>query len=277
MDPEHTFCLSVQVALKSALNSTFDLSILTSAGDFKVTRTFKDFQQFHQTIVKSKRYRGVKLPKLPSNPSHANAENHYTNYLREMLHRVVYIKHTISFLNPPTPIKHTMMELYEQQNHASKIGSLKKRGHKFKAFRNRYFALYPSYIMEYYEKQISYLTPKCNPKGCIDLTLVRRILVDQDPKYPHSLKIITNNRDWVIQCYSANDRNEWMKAINGLIRNANYNGYIPERCRFHKNIRDSELLMHGILRNNYEKEDFEESSFQRVISLCIEFYHEDVD
>ena len=57
---------------------------------------------------------------------------------------------------------------------------MQKRGDVFKGFRKRYFALYPNYILEYYENEVAYLAPRGVPKGCIDLTTVRRIMLDEE-------------------------------------------------------------------------------------------------
>eukprot|EP00483_Globobulimina_turgida_P003961 UN03969 len=203
---EHHLCLSVDVTCKPAINETFTISIHTSAGNFEIVRTAKELHKFHQKITKDKRFRGINLPTFPSNSRHRNADSHYNNYLKEILHRVVLIKETILFLNPPNNIKQKMIELYDELNQPSKLGEIKKKGDKFKAFRNRYFALYPNYTLEYYQNEIAYLTPQCKPKGCIDLTLVRMVLIHEDPKHPNSMKLITNKRDWILQCSSDTDR-----------------------------------------------------------------------
>ena len=77
---------------------------------------------------------------------------------------------------------------------------------------------------------------------------------DEEKKHPHLLKIITNNRDWILQCHSANDRKEWMNALISSIQDAKNNGYVPEYCDYHRNLLESELLVYDMLRNSFDNE-----------------------
>ena len=151
---------------------------------------------------------------------------------------------------------------------------MKKKGEKFKAFRERYFALYPSYILEYYQDEIAYRS-NLDPKGCIDLSSARRILNNEDRKRPHSIKIITDERDWILQCHSSNDRKEWINAMIQLLQNYTNRGMVSEYCIYHKNIHDTQLLIKGFIRNyNWNQEDWEDHS-NKIINLCKEYYYEE--
>merc|ERR1712032_1157167 len=113
----------------------FIISIYSSVGNFKIVRTTKEITQFHQTIIKCKRFRGINVPKLPTDSRHRNLDQHYKNYLKQLLHRTIFFgcKQTLTFLKPPNNIKNTMIELYDELNTALKLGELKKKGDKIKS------------------------------------------------------------------------------------------------------------------------------------------------
>eukprot|EP00484_Ammonia_sp_Unknown_P022024 CAMPEP_0197036670 /NCGR_PEP_ID=MMETSP1384-20130603/14112_1 /TAXON_ID=29189 /ORGANISM="Ammonia sp." /LENGTH=173 /DNA_ID=CAMNT_0042466869 /DNA_START=364 /DNA_END=885 /DNA_ORIENTATION=- len=169
-----------------------------------------------------------------------------------------------------------MTKLDQQLTLPLKVGEVYKKGDVIKSFRNRYFVLNANYSLEYYANEILYRTPNGTPKGCIDLTTVRSVMMHHETNRPYLVKITTAEREWVLQCYSQNDQKQWMNAITALMQNDKFNGYIPECCAFHTNVRESELLVHAVLRHSYTKDQFIDHSFKRVLKLCKKFYYEEV-
>eukprot|EP01084_Bolivina_argentea_P149731 261537_1 len=91
-----------------------------------------------------------------------------------------------------------------------------KQGAKTKSWRKRWFVVYDTLEMRYYENQKGN-----NPKGAIMLTELTEInmILDNDkyPKHKQVMELITPDRIWVLSAPSKDDRTIWFTRLCNLI------------------------------------------------------------
>lgn len=225
--------------LKKDTNLLLNIQIATSEGLWTVRRTFKEFQVFHANLILNENYRGINLPKLPERKTgnfQGTIEDYlslkrkeYTEYLNSILRRSFLLgsKSVQEFIDAPTKIRRLAKHISQYQSIPLRSGQMKKEGEKVRNWKSRYFVLFPNYLLRYYESQKTY-RDGMSPKGSIDLTLARKILVYDESLNPFSFGISTPQRIWKIQCEKQSERDEWVVALRQLLQSEDSNAYIPD-------------------------------------------------
>ena len=225
--------------IKKDTNLRLNIQIATTEGLWTIQKTFKEFQIFNANLILNENYRGINLPKLPERKT-GNFQGtisdyltlkrkEYTEYLNSILRRSFLLgsRNVQDFIQAPTKIRAFAKHIAQYQSIPLRSGQMKKEGEKVRNWKSRYFVLFPNYLLRYYESQKTY-RDGIAPKGSIDLTLARKILVYDESLNPFSFGISTPQRIWRIQCEKQNERDEWVVALRQLLQSENSNAYIPD-------------------------------------------------
>ena len=122
-----------------------------------------------------------------------------------------------------------------------------------------FFILCPNYTLSYFESHDAFKNG-ADPKGCIDLTSAKKILIYDKMSNPYSLGIKCPNRVWKLQLNKESERDKWVKALRDLLKNPLYSGYVMILDEVDANIQDDTNKLKVVITEMNEniQSDFKE-------------------
>ncbi|ETO31550.1 viral A-type inclusion protein [Reticulomyxa filosa] len=231
--------LSVQILeiqkptdLKKDQNLSCKIHVTSSRGSWELTKYFKEIEIFHANLIVNEQYRGVSLPQLPNRKVgsfQGSMEDYvkikteeYKTYFNGVFRRTILLggKDVQEFGQFPSDVRRAADHIAQHE-----VPFL-------------YFVLLPSYLLQYFESKDAYQIG-LSPKGCIDLTSTRSLLIyEGSDTLQYAFGIKTPKRTWKLQCDNELDKAEWVSTLRKLLESEK-NGYVPE---YTKSDKDSTAL-----------------------------------